>query len=85
MLKTFIAAGASFALLGLAACGQSAEKSGENLDSSLEQATQGHENTSDGPMERAGESLDNVTGQERQGDAADSLNDATDGKASTQP
>ena len=86
MLKSFIAAGATLALLGLAACDNgSSEKAGENLDSSIENATQGHENSGDGALERAGESIDNATGHERQDDAADALNDATDGKASTNP
>lgn len=75
MLKALIA---TAALLGLAACGN-AEKAGENADSAIEEATQGHENLGDGPLERAGESADRATGQQRDDDAADALNDATDG------
>jgi hypothetical protein len=59
----------AFAALGLAACGDSAEKTGENMDSAVEEATQGHEDLGDGPLEQAGESVD----------------EATDGDASTNP
>jgi hypothetical protein len=86
MWKPLLAAGAACALLGLAACDNgSAEKTGENLDSAVENATQGHENTSDGPLEQAGESVDRAAGSERQDSAADAINDATDGKSSTHP
>lgn len=72
--------------LGLAACGNggSAEQAGENMDSAIEEATQGHENLGDGALERAGESIDEATGRQNN-DAADALNDATDGNASTNP
>ena len=72
------------AVAALAACGQG-EKAGEKMDSAVENATQGHENLSDGPAERAGEAADRATGTERQGDAADAVNDATDGHRDTRP
>lgn len=85
MFKIIAAAAAAAAMLGLAACEGSAEKTGENLDSSIEEATQGEENLSDGAMEQAGEAIDEATGKARDDDAADTLNDATDGDASTNP
>jgi hypothetical protein len=85
MLKIIAAAAAAAAVLGLAACEGSAEKTGENLDSSIEEATRGEENLADGPMERAGEAIDEASGKARDDDAADTLNDATDGNASTNP
>ena len=71
-------------IAALSACGN-AEKAGENADSAIETATQGHENPGDGPLERAGEAADHATGSERQGDAADAVNDATDGDSRTKP
>jgi len=85
MLKTFTAAAAAVAMLGLAACDGSAEKTGENLDSSIEEATQGQENLGDGALEQAGESIDEAAGNAQNNDAADALNDATDGDRSTNP
>jgi hypothetical protein len=85
MLRTIVTAAAVAATLGLAACGESAEESGENMDSAIEEATQGEENLGDGPLERAGEGVDEATGNEQNGDAADALNDATDGNESTNP
>lgn len=85
MLKAIATAAAAAAMLGLAACGDSAEKAGENMDSAIEEATQGEENLGDGPLEQAGEGLDEATGNERQGNVGDALNDATDGDASTNP
>lgn len=85
MLKTFATAVAAAAMLTLAACdGGSAEKAGENADSAIEEATQGHENLGDGPLEQAGESVDQATGTENN-DAADAVNDATDGNSRTNP
>jgi hypothetical protein len=84
MLKIIAAAAAAAAMLGLA-CERSAEKAGENLDSSIEEATRGEENLTDGPMERAGEASDYLSGKARDDDAADTLNDAADGNASTNP
>ncbi|MGD9980015.1 MAG: hypothetical protein AB7H66_11610 [Hyphomonadaceae bacterium] len=85
MLKTFATAVAAAAMLSLAACDGSAEKSGENLDSAIEEATQGEENLGDGPLEQAGEEIDEATNRTQNNDAADALNDATDGDESTNP
>ncbi|MES1200421.1 MAG: hypothetical protein ABUS57_03120 [Pseudomonadota bacterium] len=83
--KLLIAVAAATMTLGLGACGQSAEKSGEKMDNAVENATQGHRNTSDGPLEQAGENVDRATGKQREGDAADAVNDATDGNPNTKP
>jgi len=85
MLKSIAAAAAVVAILTLGACEGSAEKAGENMDSSIEEATQGHENLGDGPLEQAGENVDEATGKQRSNDAADAASDATDGNASTNP
>ncbi|HVY83728.1 MAG TPA: hypothetical protein VG943_01235 [Caulobacterales bacterium] len=85
MRKSMIVAGFTGLMLTLGGCGQSAEKTGESMDNAVENATQGHRNTSDGAMERAGEAVDQAAGQHRQGDAGDALNDATDGNPSTKP
>jgi len=86
MMKTILAAAASAALLGVAACNDgSAEKTGENMDSAIEEATQGEENLGDGPLEQAGEAVDEATGAASNSDAADAVNDATDGNPSTNP
>jgi outer membrane protein assembly factor BamD (BamD/ComL family) len=85
MLKMIATAAVVAAAMGLAACDGSAEKAGENMDSAIEEATQGQENLGDGPLEQAGEGLDEATGNQQNNDAADALNDATDGDASTNP
>lgn len=85
MLKMIATATVLAAAMGLAACDGSAEKAGENMDSAIEEATQGEENLGDGPLEQAGEGLDEATGNQQNNDAADALNDATDGDASTNP
>ncbi|HRK63292.1 MAG TPA: hypothetical protein PLN53_02810 [Terricaulis sp.] len=85
MLKIIATAAAAAAMLGLAACEGGAEKAGENMDSAVEEATQGEENLGDGAFEQAGESIDNATGNERQGDLGDAVNDATDGDPDTTP
>ncbi len=86
MLKTFATAVAAAAMLSLAACdGGSAEKAGENADSAIEEATQGHENLGGGPLEQAGEGIDQATGNQQNNDAADAVNDATDGNPNTHP
>jgi len=74
------------ALVALAACSPkgSAEKTGENIDSAIEEGTQGSKNLSDGPVERAGESIDKATGKERT-DLPDAAADAVDGNAKTKP
>lgn len=84
MLKTITMMAAAAATLGLAACG-SAEKAGENADSAIEEATQGHENLGDGPLEQAGEGIDEVTGNQQNNDPADAVSDAVDGDSSTNP
>lgn len=76
---------AAVAALGAACSPQgSAEKAGENLDSAIEETTQGSKNLGDGPIEGAGESIDKATGNERT-DLPDAASDAVDGKASTKP
>lgn len=85
MLKVIATAAVAVAALGLAACDGSAEKAGENADSAIEEAIQGEENLGDGPLERAGESIDEATGNAGNDDPADVLNDATDGNRSTNP
>jgi hypothetical protein len=85
MLKKIAIAAAAAALLSVTACGESAEQTGENLDSSIEEATQGEENLQDGPLEQAGEAVDGATNSERTNDGADALNDATDGNPNTNP
>lgn len=85
MLKTIVTAAAAVAMLSLAACDGSAEKAGENADFAIEEATQGHENLGDGPLEQAGEGVDEATGNQQNNDAADAVNDATDGNSNTNP
>ena len=48
---------AALAAVSLGACSPAgdAEKAGENMDSAIEEATQGEKNLSDGPLENAGE------------------------------
>ena len=86
MLKMIATAAFLAGAMGLAACdGGSAERAGENADSAIEEATQGHENLGDGALEQAGESIDEATGNAQNGDAADAINDATDGNPNTNP
>lgn len=85
MRKMIASAAVAAAMLGLAACGESAEKAGENMDSAIEEATQGEKNLGDGAFEQAGEAIDNATGTERTDSPADAINDATDGNSSTTP
>ena len=85
MLKSIVTAAAAVAMLSLAACDGSAEKAGENADSAIEEATQGHENLGDGALEQAGEGIDEATGTQQNNDAADAINDATDGNSNTNP
>ncbi|MEP7209731.1 MAG: hypothetical protein ABI740_02745 [Alphaproteobacteria bacterium] len=86
MLKFALCAVAATSFLALGACskGGSAEKTGEKMDSAVETATQGKENKGDGPMEKAGESIDKMTGAKDK-DPADALHDATDGDPKTKP
>jgi hypothetical protein len=77
MSKKLLAGAAAAAALAfvVAACGQGvAERAGEDADSAYENATQGGENITDGPMENAGEAVDS---------AAKSATDA--GEANTTP
>jgi hypothetical protein len=85
MLKTILIAASSLALVSVAGCEGSAEKTGENMDSAVEEVTQGEENLGDGPFERAGESVDETTNNGANNDAADAVNDATDGNPATNP
>jgi hypothetical protein len=85
MLKMIATAAFLAGAMGLAACDGSAEKAGENADSAIEEATQGQENLGDGALERAGESIDEATGNPQNNDAADAVNDATDGNPNTNP
>lgn len=78
MRKMIAAAAVSAAVLGLAACGQSAEKTGENIDSAIEEATQGEKNLGDGAFEQAGEAIDSATGNERTDSPADTVSDAVE-------
>lgn len=85
MLRTIAAALVTGAMLSLAACDGSAEKSGEDLDSAIEEVTQGEEDLGDGPLERAGESIDEAGGGRENTDSADALNDATDDDPGSNP
>ncbi|MDP3458753.1 MAG: hypothetical protein Q8S09_05710 [Hyphomonas sp.] len=65
----------------LAACGGSAEKEGEKLDTAIEEATGGEADASDGLLEDTGEVIDEITGNENTDpvDAVgDAIEDATD-------
>ena len=76
----------ALAVAALGACSPqgSAEKTGESIDSAIEEGAQGSKNLGDGPVERLGESVDGATGKERN-DLPDAAADAVDGKASTKP
>ena len=80
-MRRLVAAAVALSCFGLMAC---SEESGENLDSTVEQATQGQENPDDGPFERAGEAADSAAGRESN-DIGDAVHDATDGDESTRP
>jgi len=85
MRKLFVAV--ALIAIGVGGCKGSAEKTGENLDTTIEDATQGHKDAADGPLEKAGESIDKASnnGQSKDKDPMDSLNDATDNDKSTKP
>lgn len=87
MRKLVLIAACAVALSGASACKGSAEKAGENMDSAIENAAQGHENKDDGAFEKAGELIDKATnnGQNKDKDPIDKLHDATDGDKSTKP
>jgi hypothetical protein len=61
----------------LAACGGSAEKQGEEMDSAIEETVTGEINTDDGLLESAGEAIDEVTGNENT-DPVDAVGDAVE-------
>lgn len=86
MLKSMLVATAVIGFVGLGACSKegSAEKAGENINSAMENATQGEKNLGDGPIEKAGESIDNATGNTDK-DPADAIGDAVDGNPATKP
>lgn len=81
-MRTVFAAGLAAFALALAACGQSAttqgsaEEAGERADTQFEQATEGSTDLGDGPLENAGEAIDN---------AKQDAEAATDGNPATQP
>lgn len=83
-MRNLMMAVAAAAVCALGACGDSAEEAGENLDTQIEEATQGGANSADGAFERAGEAIDETTG-DANNDAADALSDATDGDERTNP
>lgn len=61
----------------LAACGGSAEKQGEKMDSAIEETLTGEVNTDDGLLENTGEAIDEVTGNENT-DPVDAVSDAVE-------
>jgi len=61
----------------LAACGDSAEKQGEEMDSAIEEAVTGEIDTDDGLLENTGEAIDEVTGNENT-DPIDAVGDAVE-------
>ncbi|MGE0740098.1 MAG: hypothetical protein AB7O98_02055 [Hyphomonadaceae bacterium] len=74
MLKSLLAAAATAALLGVAACGQGPnEEAGEAADTAYEQSTTGTTDMGQGPMEEAGEAADEAT----QGEAIPPTGDTT--------
>ena len=63
MLKTFLAAAATAALMSVGACSQGpAEEAGEAADTATEEATTGTTDLGQGPAEEAGENVDAMTG-----------------------
>jgi hypothetical protein len=86
MNKSIVALYAALSIILLTACSRegSAEKTGESVDSAIENATQGEKSLGDGPVEKAGESVDKSTGQSDK-DPIDGIGDAVDGNASTKP
>jgi hypothetical protein len=61
----------------LAACGDSAEKQGEEMDSAIEETVTGEIDTDDGLLENTGEAIDEVTGNENS-DPIDAVGDAVE-------
>jgi hypothetical protein len=66
ILKPILMTGVVLAFCAnLAACNKSgAEKAGENLDSAVEEATQGEKKLNDGPLENAGEAIEGKKAQD---------------------
>lgn len=86
MSKSTLIASAMLGLFALAACNSqgSAENAGEDMDSAIEESTQGEINRGDGALENAGEAIDQATGNQND-DPVDAVHDATDNNPSTQP
>lgn len=63
--------------LALVACGGSAEKQGEDMDSAAEETFTGEVKTDDGLLENTGEAIDEVTGSEKP-DPVDPVSDAAE-------
>jgi hypothetical protein len=86
LLRTLLSAVAVLGLVGLGACSQegSSEKAGEDMDSAIEEATQGEIDRDDGALENAGEAIDQATGREND-DPADAIHDATDDDPNSRP
>jgi len=82
-MKTF-AICIGVAIVGLSGMSACSEKAGEKADSAIENATQGHKNLGDGPLEKVGEQVDKVTGKKDK-DPVDAIHDAVDGDKSTKP
>jgi hypothetical protein len=61
----------------LAACGGSAEKQGEKMDSAIEETLTGEVDRDDGLLENTGEAIDEVTGNENT-DPVDAVGDAVE-------
>lgn len=68
---------AAFGALALAACGGSAEKQGEKMDSAIEETVTGEVDRDDGLLENTGEAIDEVTGTEND-DPVDAVGDAVE-------
>lgn len=86
LFRMLLVSAAVLGFAGLGACSQegSSEKAGEDMDSAIENATQGEVNRGDGALENAGEAIDQATGREND-DPADAIHDATDDNPNTQP
>jgi hypothetical protein len=84
--KTVLAAIAALGFVSLGGCSEegSSERAGEDMDSAIEEATQGEINRDDGPLENAGEAIDQATGHEND-DPVDAIHDAADDNPDSQP
>ncbi|MBI1188245.1 MAG: hypothetical protein GC206_13100 [Alphaproteobacteria bacterium] len=77
-MKFVLAAAAALGFAGLAACSEqadspatNAEEIGERADTAMEEATTGETNMGDGPMEEAGEEIDEANREAGQDVPAD--------------